>query len=353
MASESYRRMTLEEIAANIGISRTTIYNVVNSRGSVSQKTRRAVLEALKEYHYIPNQNARDLAMNKRVTVALLDYDSLNAAYFHPAIIRGVERAMSKYGDNGLEVKVFTADRNTPEEQRDFLCLARQQGIQDFVIVAASPADMKKESGQLRAEGCHVIMLSKPVPGGSYDAFIGIDDYKAGTIAGELMGKMLPEHGTIQMLMGTRSYSSTDSLLARCRGFSDVIRKDYRNLTLLHPIEELNTQGDISLALEHILDFTEIKGIFDLTFHPDIVAAYIQEHCARRPRLVCMDLFPELIPYVADGVVDAVIFQDIAKQAETACEALFRLECYGEEILPGNHDSRLAIVMKSNLSCYT
>lgn len=353
MASESYRRMTLEEIAAKIGISRTTIYNVVNRRGSVSQKTRRAVLDALKEYHYIPNQNARDLAMNKRVTVALLDYDSLNAAYFHPAIIRGVERAMSKYGDNGLEVKVFTADRNTPEEQRDFLCLARQQGIQDFVIVAASPPDMKKESGQLRAEGCHVIMLSKPVPDGSYDAFIGIDDYKAGTIAGELMGKMLPEHGTIQMLMGTRSYSSTDSLLARCRGFSDVIRKDYRNLTLLHPIEELNTKGDISLALEHILDFTEIKGIFDLTFHPDIVASYIQEHCTRRPRLICMDLFPELIPYVADGIVDAVIFQDIAKQAETACEALFRLECYGEEILPGNHDSRLAIVMKSNLSCYT
>ncbi len=352
MSGESYRRMTLEEIAEKIHISRTTIYNVVNNKGSVSQKTRRIVLDALKEYHYIPNQNARDLAMNKRIPIALLDYDSLNATYFRPAITRGVEQALEKYGDNGMEVKVYTANRNVPDEQRDFLHIARQQGIRNFVIVAANPGEMKEEARKLRAEGCHVVMLSKPVPGNDYDAFIGIDDYKAGTIAGELMGKMLPEHGTVQILMGKRSYSSTDSLIARCNGFSDVLKNDFRNLTLLHPIEELNTRNDIYLALDRILDFTEIRGIFDLTYHPDIVASYIRENCTKRPRLICMDLFPELIPYVSDGTVDAVIFQDIAKQAETACEMLFRLECYGEEILSGNHDSRLSIVIKSNLSCF-
>lgn len=353
MSGESYRHMTLEEIAKKIHISRTTIYNVVNNKGFVSQKTRHIVLNALKEYHYIPNQNARDLAMNKRIPIALLDYDSLNATYFRPAITKGVKQALEKYGDNGMEVKVFTANSNVPEEQRDFLHIARQQGIRNFAIVAANPAEMKEEARQLYAEGCHVIMLSKPVPGSDYDAFIGIDDYKAGTIAGEIMGKILPEHGTVQILMGKRSYSSTDSLVARCNGFSDLLKNDFRNLTLLHPIEELNTRSDIYLALDRILDFTEIQGIFDLTYHPDIVASYIRENRAKRPRLICMDLFPELIPYVSDGTVDAVIFQDIAKQAETACEMLFRLECYGENRLSGNYYSKLSIVIKSNLSCFT
>ena len=37
--------VTLEEISAKIGISRTTIYKVLNHKGEVSDKTRRIILE--------------------------------------------------------------------------------------------------------------------------------------------------------------------------------------------------------------------------------------------------------------------------------------------------------------------
>ena len=46
---ETVARMTLEGIAAEIGISRTTIYKVMKDKGNVSEKTRATVMEAV--YH--------------------------------------------------------------------------------------------------------------------------------------------------------------------------------------------------------------------------------------------------------------------------------------------------------------
>lgn len=352
MTDQFIHRITLEEIAKEIHISRTTIYNVVNGKGSVSAKTRERVLQALRDYHYIPNQNARDLALNKQITIALIDYDSLNASYFRPSIAKGIQKALEKYEDNGLDVKVFTAKAHTPDEQYAFIDFAHQQGIKDFVIVAANPVKMQEKASYLHSEGCRLIMLSKPVDGNQYDAFIGIDDYKAGTLAAELMGKFLSAHGTVQVLLGKRSYSSTQSLIARCDGFSHSIRQDYPDIILRHPIENLDTQEGIDQALEKSLNFTKIDGIYDLTYHPDIVAAYVKKHCPVKPTLICMDLFEQLVPFVADSTVDAVIFQDIAYQAEKALEMLFEFECYGKPIRQGNHFSRLDIVIKSNLSCF-
>lgn len=352
MSNQFIHRITLEEISKEINVSRTTIYNVVNGKGSVSLKTREKVLNALRDLHYVPNQNARDLAMNKQVTVALIDYDSLNASYFRPAIAKGIKKALEKYGDNGLDVKAFTASPYSPDEQEAFIDIARQQGIKDFVIVAANPLKMQKKAKTLRAEGCHAIMLSKPVEGDQYDAFIGIDDYMAGKIAAELMGKFMSGHGTVQILLGERSYASSQSLLSRCDGFTHVIRHYFPNIILNPFIEELNDKKNIDRALQRITRHAKIDGIYDLTYHPDIVASYIKDHCSKRPILVCMDLFEQLVPYVADGTVDAVIFQDIAYQAEKAIEMLFEFECYGKQIQPGNHFSRLDIVIKNNLSCF-
>ena len=48
---ETAARMTLEAIAAEIGISRTTIYKVLKNKGNVSEKTKATVIAALEKYH--------------------------------------------------------------------------------------------------------------------------------------------------------------------------------------------------------------------------------------------------------------------------------------------------------------
>lgn len=58
--------ITIKEIADMLGISTTTVNNVIHGKtGQVSQKTIEKVQKLIEEYEYVPNMNARNLAQNK------------------------------------------------------------------------------------------------------------------------------------------------------------------------------------------------------------------------------------------------------------------------------------------------
>jgi LacI family transcriptional regulator len=348
----TYSKQTLEEISGKIGISRTTIYNVLNHKAHVSEATRKKVLDALDQFHYTPNYNARNLAINKKYSIALIKYESPNAPYFSPAIERGIKKAAADFGDNGLDISVYTADSLFPKKQLQYIRDAFQNGIRSFIIAAAEPACIRDEITNLKEQGCSVVVLSKPVPDAGFDAFIGIDDYKSGSLAGGLLGKMLGAGGNLQILMGERSYSSTDSLQARLSGFTDTILAEYPGIHILPTLEKLHDRESIFSSLDNLLQAHSVQGIYDLTYHPELVAEYIREHETFSPRLVVVDLFPEVISSIRDGIIDAVIFQNIEAQAYHACSLLFYKMCYGKNIEKKYFYQKLEIVMKGNLEYF-
>ena len=345
-------RMTLEEISKEIHISRTTIYKVLNNTGQVSDKTRERVLQALKEFHYTPNNNARNLAKNQKYQIALIDYDSPNAPYFRPAIDDGIRRALEEYGDNGLVLHTYTAEADAPDTQIQYLHEAYDAGIRNFVIAAADPQKIMPVLTYLKESGCSVVLLSKQVPGAAYDALIGIDDYQAGAMAGSLLGKMVPENGSIQVIMGQESYSSRTSMQQRLQGFSDVVRNVAPKARILPVMKGLNSERDIFKSLQSGFENEKIDGIYDLTYHPEIVAKYVKTQCTSRVSLICMDLFREIESYIEDGTIDAVIYQNISEQAHLACTVLFEKMCYQREIPSGNHYEKLEVIIRENLKYF-
>ena len=57
--------ITIKEMAEMLGISTTTVSNVINGKTSeVSQKTAEKVQKLLDEYGYVPNMSAKNLAQN-------------------------------------------------------------------------------------------------------------------------------------------------------------------------------------------------------------------------------------------------------------------------------------------------
>lgn len=154
---KTHSRLTLEDIAKEIHISRTTIYKVLNQKGTVSEQTRQTVLDALKRYDYVPNNNARNLALNKNYTIGFIDFESPDAAYFAAVIEQGIRQAIQEYGDHGLEVHHYTAPIHQPKQQLLDLKKAFQSRIRHFVISAADPAQMHTALIKLAEAGCTVI----------------------------------------------------------------------------------------------------------------------------------------------------------------------------------------------------
>mgnify|MGYP000918351633 FL=1 len=152
--------VTLEEISAEIGISRTTIYKVLNNKGEVSDKTRRIILEALKSFNYTPNNNARNLARNRRYPITLIDFVSKDATYFAPTIKNGIDQVNEEFGAHGLTVLHQTAPADRHELQIDFINEAFNLGIKHFVIAVADEKLLEKEIRKLARRKGHVPLRS-------------------------------------------------------------------------------------------------------------------------------------------------------------------------------------------------
>jgi DNA-binding LacI/PurR family transcriptional regulator len=88
--------MTVEAIAARLGISAMTVSRALNSRPHVSKKTRERVLVAAKKFGYTPNHIARSLAVRKTETIGVVVPQIAHS--FFPEVIRGIEDAVYAAG---------------------------------------------------------------------------------------------------------------------------------------------------------------------------------------------------------------------------------------------------------------
>ena len=83
-----------------------------------------------------------------------------------------------------------------------------------------------------------------------------------------------------------------------------------------------------------------------------MVADVLREEEREDLRLTGFDLYPEIMEDVQDSLIDAVVYQDLNKQAYEGMKLLFEEMCYGKQLSEKKHYSKLEVVMSSNLSYF-
>lgn len=347
---ETVSRMTLEEIAREIGISRTTIYKVINNKGYVSEETSRIVNDALKKYNYVENRNARNLAMNKQYTIGYVGFKSKSANYFTTEIGKGLKRAVKEFGDDGLTLLISEFDVEKPEEQLSAVKEMLAQGVTEFVLAYSRTETIQKILQMLRQAEARVVLLSRDYPEDEDCYYVGVDYYKSGRLAAELMGKSV-QGGSIYIPV-TEEYKTNTDILARLQGFMDKM-EEYPDITLLPIAYGLIEEDVIESAVRTcITKESSLVGIFDLTYRLDVIARVLGDMNRKDIRLVGFDLFEEIRSYVEDSSIDAVVYQDLSYQAYRAVKILFNEMCYDKRKEERKHYAKLEIIMKENIQYF-
>lgn len=88
--------MTIYDIAAEAGVSISTVSRVINKTGKVSEETRQRVEEVLEKHKYAPNALARGLVHNSLKTIGVLVEDVRNPHFSMSAYT--LERVFFEYG---------------------------------------------------------------------------------------------------------------------------------------------------------------------------------------------------------------------------------------------------------------
>lgn len=88
--------INIKDIARLSGVGIATVSRVLNQTGSVSEKTRKKVMDVINEYNYIPNNNARNLKLTQTENIALFVKYMSNP--FFSKMIDVIEKEMASRG---------------------------------------------------------------------------------------------------------------------------------------------------------------------------------------------------------------------------------------------------------------
>lgn len=88
--------VNIRDIARLSGVGISTVSRVINNSGSVSEATRKKVMDVVNSYNYIPNNNARNLKAAQSKNIALLVKGITNP--FFNKLIRVIEQGVALRG---------------------------------------------------------------------------------------------------------------------------------------------------------------------------------------------------------------------------------------------------------------
>ncbi|NVK49641.1 MAG: LacI family DNA-binding transcriptional regulator [Cyclobacteriaceae bacterium] len=90
------RRITLKDIARELGISVSTASRALNEYPGISEETIKMVQEFAKKHHYVPNSIAVNFRKNKTMTLGMIVPEVVH--YYFSSIISGALQAANKKG---------------------------------------------------------------------------------------------------------------------------------------------------------------------------------------------------------------------------------------------------------------
>ncbi len=169
------RRGTLASIAAELGVSRTTVSNAYNRPDQLSEKLREHILETAERLGYPgPDPMARGLRMRRVGAIGVLFTEHLPFAFDDPASVDFLAGLAEELGEMGDSMLVIPA---SSEEGGDVdLSLIRQAVVDGFVVY--SVADNDPFLAAVRARGLPTVVCDQPADVAALP-FVGIDDREA------------------------------------------------------------------------------------------------------------------------------------------------------------------------------
>lgn len=165
------KRPTLDTLAADIGVSRQTVSNVLNKPDRVAPQTRRRVLDAIEKTGYRPSAAARALRTQQTYNIAMRlsnAGDGINGA-----VMDGFLHALTTAaGRHGYRIVLFTAATDGAEidvirEFRD------SKAVDGTILTDTHVAD--ERPGAISALGMPLVAFGRPWRGVSKHSWVDID----------------------------------------------------------------------------------------------------------------------------------------------------------------------------------
>lgn len=306
---------TAQDVARAAGVSASTVDRVLNGRGGVAPDKERRVFEwarRLRLDRALDQRPARTL----RVTVLIQPPENP----FHAAIQSAFEAANRAYRHLNMQFRIAHIEPTKPTGTARLIA-ALAPAHDGMVICAAHHEEIAAALAAVSDSGKPVITLATDIRGGGRHTYVGPDNWKAGRVAGDLMGRLLGEAGEVVMIAGLLSMIGHEE---REMGFRSVLRERHRQCQLrevLQSLERGDRAGD--LVFQTLKRNPGIRGIYNASAGAQPIVDAIRA-LGRRDDIVFIthELTVERRRLLREGLIDAIIDQNPELEVRTVIEIL-------------------------------
>lgn len=303
------------EIAQVAGVSPSTVDRVLNERGSVSATAREKVVAAAKQLG-VPRVLPQTQHGLVHLDILLPDNKTPFFRRLNVAAQRSIEM---------LDRRIVVHRTFLPEYRNDLFANAilnppyRRQGL---IVSAPDTEPMREALRKVTARGEAAVAVVTPIQGVPDLGYAGIDNYRAGRMAGYFMGHLTRESGRVVILSCRTDYQGHVDRTAGCRQaleqFSPRLVCDPR------VIETYDDPDRCFLGVASALrSGGPIVGIYNTgAGSPGVESALRKFNLAGRVCWITHEMSDDHRQYMHDGVLSMVIDQDPDHQIITALQHL-------------------------------
>lgn len=248
------RTITIDDVAKLAGVSRATAGRVVGNYGSVSEKSRERVWDAVRQLDYQPNLIARGLRSQTTKTIAVIVGSIRNT--YSTALVYAVEKEAQKKGYNVL---ICTTHEDIEKELKHLKDLNSRK-VDGVILMSAYRADanMDKKYKEFYISKLPIVFVDRNIPGINRDV-IQSENFDASYKATKYLMDM--GHRKIGII-ATLNFSTVQE---RIKGYKAAFANagiEYDE-SLIASVDELSDKMSRKVCHEFLEE------------HPDITALYI------------------------------------------------------------------------------
>lgn len=310
------RKPTAQDVAREAGVSASTVDRVLNNRGGVAEAKEKRVLQAARR---LKLDRSLDLRAARTLRVAVMIQPPSNP--FHAALGAAVEAENRGPNPFNFQFRVFHIDPARPE--RTAARILEIEGAHDALMICVSHHPAVAEAlRQVAGKGKPVIALATRFGAQTPHLYVGPDNLRAGRVAGDLMGRLLPaDGGDVVVIAGMLSMIGHDE---RERGFRAVLAERYPGCRICEVLESLEQGARAGALVRRALERNpSVAGIYNASSGAGPIVEVLQRLApARRVVFITHELTEARRRLLRAGLIDAIIDQNPVLEVRTAVEAL-------------------------------
>ena len=204
-------RPTINDVARLSGVSKKTVSRVINKSPLLNDDTRKRVLEVIREIGYVPDQQARGLALRTNFLIGLI-HDNPNAQM----VLNVQQGILEALQGSGFEMVVRPVDRGSSELLEDVRKFLERQRL--FGVVILPPLSENDALARLCDElGCRYVRMGSAELDDP-DHMVASNDREA--VRGATAYLISEGHRLIGLIAGPHGFRSAAE---RRRGFEDAV----------------------------------------------------------------------------------------------------------------------------------